>query len=214
MTGTLEPRVRELLREAAEWRMLGLLLECPGDDWRRRIADLAATLSDPALLAAAELAREQGSEGLYHSIFGPGGPAPPREVSYCDSLQLGLLLSELEAYYRAFAYEPVTGEAADHVSVEAGFIAFLHLKEAYALASENSEQASVTADAAARFVKEHLSWIAEPLSAALCESGIGYLEAAGQALVVRVGPSRQRMSIPDGQLAAAEDGSDFCCTAE
>lgn len=214
MTVALDARAQELLREAAEWRLIGLLLECPGEGWRERIAEVTATVSDPALLSAAGLAREQAGEGLYHSIFGPGGPAPPREVSYCDSLQLGLLLSELAAYYRAFAYAPVTSEAADHVAVEAGFIGFLRLKEAYAQASGNSEQASITADAARQFVEEHLSRIAEPLRSALGESNVGYLEAAAQALFERVGPAPQRMPIPDGPPPAAEDGSSFCCQSD
>ena len=33
---TLERPVEELLREAADWRLIGLLLECPSAEWRIR----------------------------------------------------------------------------------------------------------------------------------------------------------------------------------
>lgn len=188
MTATLDLRAQQLLAEAAEWRLLGLLLECPGEEWRRRLDASAGSVADPALRAAARQAMEEAAEGVYHSIFGPGGPAPPREVAYSESLQPGLLLAELEAYYEAFAYRPDTREAADHVAVEAGFIAFLRLKEAYALASGNHEQASVAREAAGRFLHEHLSRIAGPLNAALGGSGIAYLKTAARALLDRASP--------------------------
>jgi hypothetical protein len=44
--------------------------------------------------------------------------------SYHQTVQLGYLLSELQAYYSAFAFQPLTNEPPDHVSVETGFIAF------------------------------------------------------------------------------------------
>ena len=66
----------QLLGEAAEWRLLGLLFECPLPNWREQMDALAAEVVDADLKAAAEAARLEASEGLYHSIFGPGGPAP------------------------------------------------------------------------------------------------------------------------------------------
>jgi hypothetical protein len=92
-------------------------------------------------------------------------------------------MSELTGYYEAFGYCPASAEACDHVSVEAGFIGYLHLKEAYALACGSSEQAGITAEAAQSFIDAHLASIAEPLGEILSGTGIRYLELAGQALI-------------------------------
>lgn len=211
MTPEVDGRVLNLIRQSAEWRLLSLLLECPSDSWRAQVSDLASTVKDPLLSDACKQALEQADEGLYHSAFGPGGPAAPREVSYSDSVQLGYLLSELEAYYEAFAYRPRTGEAADHISVETGFMAFLFLKEAYALTSGHAESASITADAGRDFQREHLSWIVEPLAARLEDSSIGYLAATGRALLERVGPSRQRMAYPGNVLPVIPAEAEFVC---
>ena len=110
MTTDIDSRTRALLNEAAEWRLLSLLFECPSGNWRAQVEQVSRETSDPQLRKCASLALEQASEGLYHSTFGPGGPAPPREVSYSDTLQFGSLMSELETYYEAFGYHPRTKE--------------------------------------------------------------------------------------------------------
>jgi nitrate reductase assembly molybdenum cofactor insertion protein NarJ len=197
VTAAIDPRSRDLLAAAAEWRLLSLLFDCPEGAWREQVAALAGEVADSGLCACARLALEQASPGLYHSSCGPGGPAALREVSYCDALQFGHLMAELRAYYDAFGYQPCTGEAPDHASVEAGFVSFLRMKEAFAHESGDSEHASVTAEAAARFCQEHICWMAEPLAARLAESGLGYLADAGQALLKRVGP------VPRGRATTA-----------
>jgi nitrate reductase assembly molybdenum cofactor insertion protein NarJ len=185
-----EAKALELLREAAEWRLIGLLLACPQGDWQTQVAALAAEVHDKQLTAAAAAARQEAGEGLYHTTFGPGGPAAPREISHREYLVPGPSLSELSACYDAFAYRPATDEPPDHVAVEADFIAYLRLKEAYAVARDDDEQTAVTAEAARRFVEDHLSSIAEPLALSLAASGISYLRLAAAALLRRVGPPR------------------------
>lgn len=177
----------ELLREAAEWRLIGLLFESPTGDWSTQVEQLAAEISDDDLMSAAAAARPEATAGLYHSTFGPGGPAAPREVSYRPTVLPGVLLSELGAHYRAFAYAPATDEPPDHVAVMAGFIGYLRLKEAYAQARGNTEQAAVCAAAAQRIIAEHLSWLAGPLAESLSASGIRYLALAAAALLRRTG---------------------------
>ena len=76
----MDARVHALLRQAAEWRLIGLLFECPAGTWRDDIGDLL-------LGSAVTHALEEASEGLCHSTFGPGGPAPPREVTYVKAVQ-------------------------------------------------------------------------------------------------------------------------------
>ena len=212
----MDTRTHALLRQAAEWRLIGRLFECPAGTWRDDIVALARESDDALLGAAVTHALEEASEGLYHSTFGPGGPAPPREVTYVKAIQLGYLLSELTACYDAFAYQPVTRESPDHVSVEAGFVGYLRLKEAYAVTRGDEEQAAVTADAAATFVREHLSALAEPLAATLDASGVAYLAEAARALVARVGPPPSAAASPDGArlfpvIQPLEDEDEIAC---
>jgi len=188
----LDLKQQTLLQEAAQWRLISMLFECPAGGWQEMLTTLVSIVADPDLREATEAAQAEASEGLYHSVFGPGGPAPPREVSYHDHLELGGLMSELAGYYDAFGYRPATQEPDDHVAVEAGFVGYLHLKEAYVRACEDFARAEVTADAARHFVEDHLSAMAEPLAAILEGSGIRYLALACQALVRRTGPRRKQ----------------------
>jgi len=197
----------QLIREAGEWRLIGLLFECPSAQWFGEVGALAQEVDDALLRQAAESAKTEASEGLYHSTFGPGGPAPPREASYQDTVQLGYLISEIEAYYNAFAYRPTCAEPADHVATETGFVAYLRLKQAYALSEGLEESADVAADAAARFVKEHLASIAEPLAASLAESGVAYLKDASAVLLRRTGPG---LKLPVLQDPLVNDESVEC----
>jgi nitrate reductase assembly molybdenum cofactor insertion protein NarJ len=180
---TLGNNQRGLIEDSARWRLISMLFECPADGWREALTALASGISDPDLREAAVAAQAEASDGLYHSLFGPGGPASPREVSYRKGVELGGLMSELTGYYNAFGYDPVSQEACDHVAIEAGFIAYLRLKEAYAQACEDSEHAEVTADAAEHFIKDHLLAIAEPFANLLTQADIRYLVLAGRALV-------------------------------
>jgi nitrate reductase assembly molybdenum cofactor insertion protein NarJ len=180
---TLGNHQRVLIEDSARWRLLSMLLECPVDGWCQALTALAAEVPDPDLREAAAAAQAEASEGLYHSLFGPGGPASPREVSYRKGVESGGLLSELTGYYNAFGYDPASLEACDHVAVEAGFVGYLRLKEAYAQACADSEHDELTADAAGHFIQDHISAMAEPLAARLDQAGVHYLALASQALV-------------------------------
>ncbi len=182
-----DPSQRERLLEAAEWRLLGLLFEPPSPAWREQVRALMSETASAPLRAAAQAALEEARENLFHTVFGPGGSAPAREVSCTHAVELGSLMAELTAYYDAFGYRPAIAEPPDHVAVEVGFIAYLRLKEAYALACEDPERAQLTAEAADRFLRQHLRVLAGPLASALRSSGIGYLELAGQELMRRAG---------------------------
>jgi nitrate reductase assembly molybdenum cofactor insertion protein NarJ len=214
-TSGLSDTVKALVSDAAEWRMLQLLFQCPSEEWRKKLNSLAKEMRDADLAEAAVCGVRDASEGVFHSIFGPGGPAPAREASYQGTIQLGYLMSELCAYYDAFAYAPVSAspvpEPPDHVSVEAGFMSFLRLKQAFALSSGAEDEALITADAADRFLREHISNIAEPLSFALEHSGQKYLELSGKALLRRAGPARQQMFDILDQEESASGGCSFEC---
>lgn len=206
----MNPEAERLLRDAANWRMLGLLFECPDPAWRESVASISHEVDDPEIAAAAEYALREASEGLYHSTFGPGGPAPPREVSYTDSVELGYLMSEVAEYYDAFAFRPATFEAPDHVAVEVGFVAYLRMKQAFALTEGDDEGANIAAAAAKRFTGDHLARLGEPLANALEASGIPYLVGAGRALASRTGPCPPRRVLPDGILPVLQESSFSC----
>lgn len=203
---TAESETSVLLRQAAEWRLMGLLFESPGQGWSKQVAALAGQVDDETLVAAAAAGREQASPTLYHSTFGPGGPAAPREVSYREGLMAGQFISELRAYYEAFAYAPPIPEPPDHIAVEAGFLGYLCLKTAYARFREHEEQALVASEAARHFLDEHLCHIAEPLATSLESSGIDYLALASRALRERV-PPRRREPVAASPCSA-------CCEVE
>lgn len=182
----------KLLNEAAEWRLLSLLFDCPNNEWFGQVEALGDQVSDDRLKRAARAAQSEATEGVFHSTFGPGGPAPGREVSYRGWVQPGYLLSELNSYYDAFFYKPVTHEVPDHVAVETGFLSFLKLKELYALECRDAANAEITADAASAFTSEHLSKYAQTLSKLLSASGYDYLKLAGEVFFERVGPDQDK----------------------
>lgn len=181
-------RTQELLSEAAALRLLGLLLERPREGWRQEIESLRREVRDAEISAAVEAAQEEASEGLYLALLGPGGIVSPREVSYRGMNDPGQVLSDIRAFYEAFAFGPETEEAPDHIAVEAGFMGYLRLKEAYARARGNKEEAEIAAQGAARFREEHLSTLAWPLADRLEKTEVQYLSLAARALAHRTGP--------------------------
>ena len=158
----------ELLVLAASWRLASLLLERPRPEWKSEIARLAAEVSDPRLTGCAAQA-DQASEEVYHRLFGPAGAISPREVSYCGFEDPGRLLAQLSAFYHAFSFNPQREESIDHVSVEAGFVGYLFLKEAYARMRNAAASAAIARDARERFFREHLARSAR----GMLERGVG-----------------------------------------
>jgi nitrate reductase assembly molybdenum cofactor insertion protein NarJ len=147
---------RELLAMAASWRLASLLLERPRPEWKVEIARLAAEVSDPRLPPCAADAA-QATEECYHRLFGPAGAVSPREVSYCGFEDPGRLIAKLSAFYHAFSFSPRREESIDHVSVEAGFVGYLFLKEAYARMRKAAAAAAIAKEARERFLSEHLA---------------------------------------------------------
>ncbi|MGE5306921.1 MAG: molecular chaperone TorD family protein [Alphaproteobacteria bacterium] len=155
MTSAGVPATEALLAHAAAWRLASLLLERPRPQWRTEITQLAAEVDAPKLrCSAAET--EQATEELYHRLFGPGGAVSPREVSYCGLEDPGQVMAQLASFYQAFSFTPRREESIDHISVEAGFVGYLFLKEAYAELQGDAEAGGITKDARERFIHEHL----------------------------------------------------------
>ena len=163
MKDSSEINSRELLASAASWRLASLLLERPRPEWKIEIARLAAEVSDPRLAPCAADAA-QATEECYHRLFGPAGAVSPREVSYCGFEDPGRLIAELSAFYHAFSFNPRREESIDHVSVQAGFVGYLFLKQAYAQMERDFTAAVITRDARERFAKEHVARCAQGMS--------------------------------------------------
>jgi hypothetical protein len=208
---TLDEQTTQRLRDAAAWRVLGRLFECPDDHWRADITTLARELDMEEVSRVATAIDDSATPGHYHSIFGPGGPAPAREASYYDAVELGSLMSELAAYYDAFSYAPRNDDPLDHVAVEVNFVSYLKFKEAYALARGHQEQAEIAARAAATFVADHLTRIAVPLARLLAASNIDYLARASALLAERVGPRSGPLRLPVLQPNVSPDDEDLAC---
>jgi nitrate reductase assembly molybdenum cofactor insertion protein NarJ len=160
MTASSELHARELVAQAAAWRLAALLLERPRPGWHQEIQKLSSEVGDRQLAACASHA-DQGSEEKYHRLFGPGAAVSPREVSYSGFEDPGRLMAELNAFYHAFAFEPRREEPVDHLSVEAGFIAYLFLKQAYAQVRGDVDAAAVALRARDQFMEGHLGRCAQ-----------------------------------------------------
>jgi hypothetical protein len=208
----LDPRLQELLRKAAAWRMIGLLFERPRQGWREEVQRLSGEVSDPEISVAADAARGEATEGLYLAVLGPGGVASPREVAYRGMGDPGQILSDIMAFYEAFAFRPEAEEPPDHVSVEAGFMGYLCLKQAYARVRGREDEAETAAQAAARFCEEHLSGLAWPLGDRLDNTGVRYLALAGRALAERAGPRPVPKSVGETPLPSCESDCPLDCS--
>lgn len=184
-SGILESGVVDHLRSAAEWRLLALALECPGETWQAQMDDLGAEVEDADLKQLAQHARQEAAPELYHTVFGPGGPAAPREVSYVRSIQPGQVIADVQAFYDAFAYCPTLDEPPDHIAVELGFLGYLHLKAAYAASCGDEERTATATGAMLRFTARHLASVAVPLAKLLETSEIRYLALAAAAILRR-----------------------------
>lgn len=203
---------RHLLEDAACWRLVGLLLERPrGPVWQAEALALAREVHDDALASAAEAAAG-ADEGRYLAAIGPEGRVSGREGGHDRASDPGRLLSDLQAHYQAFDYEPASAEPPDHVSVEAGFVSHLRLKEAGACAGGENEAAETTAQTTARFLEEHVATWAGPLAEALREAADPHLAAAAEAAFRRVGPLRHLSRSPT--LDVDLDACAALCCAE
>ncbi|HEY3324935.1 MAG TPA: molecular chaperone TorD family protein [Planctomycetota bacterium] len=180
----------QLLQETAAWRLIGLLFEVPtAADWRQDVNALASEIAAEDVQQAAQAAILDASEGLYHAAIAPSGRVSLREVTYRQSMTPGQFLSEIAAFYKAFAYQPSLKEAPDHIAIQIGFISYLRMKEAFSLVHGNAEEASIAADAARKFADEHLKTLASRVAEALQNCPARYLQLAAEAVVRRVGVS-------------------------
>jgi hypothetical protein len=200
-------RTQDALLMAADWRLLGLLLERPRPGWIEEVRALAAETRDVGLREAAACGAE-ATEGEYLALLGPGGLASPREAGYVGMQDPAWVLSEVARFYDAFAFTPRAEDPCDHVAVEVGFVAYLHLKEAFALEAGDVEAAATTRTARAEFLAEHLARIARPLADRLAPALGTPLARVVLQLAARVPPPPAATAVSPPQ----DDGSVTCGT--
>jgi hypothetical protein len=205
------PRAKSGMRdvaEAAEWRLLGLLLQRPRSGWREEVAALGREVADRRLAAAA-VAAETADEGFYLALLGPGGLVSPRAVSYQAFADPGGILSEIAGYHEAFAFRPRVEDPPDHVGVLCDFVGYLRFKEAYARARGESEAAQLAAEARRHVVETHLAPIACALADIFAAAPPSYLRDTVRLLRARV-PFVAPQLLGPGAEDEAECGA---CTA-
>ena len=198
--GEIASGARIAVAAAAEWRLLGLLLERPRAGWHEEVAQLGCEAGEAAMREVAETAGD-AREGEYLALLGPGGAVSPREVAYRGLEDPGRVLADLATAYQAFAFRPRAEDPIDHIAVEVAFVAYLFLKEGFALASGDVEAAETTAAARGAFVTEHVATIAAPLAERLAAAGPSRLARAAALVAARV-PHREAPALapdlPDG----------------
>lgn len=199
--------MNSLLVDAARWRLLGLLFERPRVGWHAEVRALATEVNEPRFEQAAQAAADAG-EGSYLAALGPGAAVSPREVAYRPMGDPGSILAELRAFYEAFGYDPRVEDPPDHVAVQAGFVGFMKLKQAYAAAQGDAEAEATTREATARFIEAHLADFAGELARRLTPAAPGHLERAA-AILDEICPGK-RDPLP---LVSAENGTDLFCDA-
>jgi hypothetical protein len=205
MKQQMSAEARLALQQAAEWRLLGLLLHRPHGGWWSDIEALASEVEDAQLKQAAQSARK-ATESEYLAILGPGGSVSPREVAYRGMHDPGQILADIAAFHRAFGFAPRGEDPIDHVAVAAGFIGYLHLKVAYAQSHGNREAAQTAALAAERYLELHLCAYAAPLAERLVGSSLQYASMAAELLAARAGQ-------PPESSQAESDPSELTCGA-
>lgn len=193
-----------LITTAAEWRLISLLLQRPRPGWLEEVGALAREVRDERLCAAAAAACD-ATEGAYLRLIGPGGAVSPREVASQPFQDPGHLLAQLATTYGAFAFHPRVEDPIDHVAVEADFVGYLFLKEAFASARGDAEAAATTAAARSSFIESHLAILAATLARRLQSAGTSYLLPTAQLLAARV-PACQPVPLPP----AAGGALDVC----
>jgi nitrate reductase assembly molybdenum cofactor insertion protein NarJ len=184
MATTLNPNQasRRAMAGALDWRLIGLLLERPRSGWIEEAEALAAETRHTDLRDAVQAARG-ATEGTYLSLFAEGGFVSPRETTWRHREDPGQILADIAGFYEAFAFRPRAEDPLDHIAVEAGFIGYLCLKEAQALARDDEESAEITASARRSFIDDHLGQFAEKWAERISATGVPHLCAAAQALV-------------------------------
>jgi nitrate reductase assembly molybdenum cofactor insertion protein NarJ len=154
--GMLSGDNREILTNAAEWRLIALLLERPRQHTLPQMGCFMNEVGDPYLKEIAELACNASDE-VYLPVFGPGGLLPAREVDCVATLDRGRLLSQIGLLYETCSFAPRSDDPYDHIAVEADFISYLYKKEVQALLNDDERKGKAFSAIRQQFIREHFA---------------------------------------------------------
>jgi len=183
---TRESSAAQLLRDAAQWHLLALLLARPTAERKAEARSLANEVGAADLGAVTGAWCDNASEGAYLQLLGPGGLVPAREVAYRPFADPGWVLSDIARHHQAFAFHPGAEEPADHISVLADFVSYLLVKEAYARENTQRGEDELTRNTRQRFVEEHISPVAGRIAERLEACGASDWGAAARILADKV----------------------------
>jgi nitrate reductase assembly molybdenum cofactor insertion protein NarJ len=213
----LDDTTDALLVESARWRLLGLLFERPRTGWHAEVRALASEVRNERLNAAARTTRNV-DEGSYLAVLGPGGTVSPREVAYRRMGDPGKILAGLHAMYEAFGFEPKAEDPPDHVAVQAGFVGFMKLKQAYAAAGNDEAGERMTREAIATFTTEHLGGFVGEMAQRLEDAALEHLARAA-AILGELCPAAPTSRVPlrvlgrQGSGVPDDDDDGLACDA-
>lgn len=186
----------ELLREAAQWHLLSLLLSRPVPERKKEARQLAAETDDARLRGAAIEWCDNADEGGYLHLLGPGGQVPSRAVAYRPFADPGWMLADIARYHEAFGFDPLTEEPPDHIGVLADFGSYLLLKEAYARENADEDSADIARSARERFNDEYLVPVARRMAERLDACGATSWSAAVHLIAEKIPEPRPAAAGP------------------
>jgi nitrate reductase assembly molybdenum cofactor insertion protein NarJ len=168
--------IRQCLEQASFWRAISLLFRSPDAtilaDLRQLVPCLDETLRGDVTRFIHDLS-ESGMEELHFRLLGAAATCPICESDYTPSClgAKGGPIGDIAAFYKAFAFDPAAElrESPDHFCIETSFLAWLHMKEAYALSAGNHDAADTCRAARDTFMIEHFGPFLDSLAARLAE---------------------------------------------
>lgn len=175
------------------------------------LSDTATVIDGGLAERARNLAAPEGASDLealaasYRRLFGHTacGPVSPYETEYGqDALfQQPQEMGDLAGFLRAFGLtlRAEAHERIDHVSCECEFLAFLALKEAYALAQGDDAMAGETRRAGRLFLRDHLGRFGPTFARKLTrEDRGGFYGALGELCLAFLAAECARLRVPPG----------------
>jgi hypothetical protein len=201
---TVTPEVRGILNNAAEWRLIAMLLERPRLHTLPQIGCIAKEILAADLKEIVVLAMN-ATEECYLQYFGPGGLLSPREVAYIGWGDPGKMMSEIGLLYESFSFAPRSEDPSDHIAVEANFISYLYIKEAYALLNQEDENAETAKAVRKKFIEEHFGILLYGLARKLNGSEPVYISKTLTAASTRIEPYAVQ-PVPSVELPAEWTG--------
>lgn len=178
----------ELAEQAGDWSLMRLLLERPGDEWRKRLLAESKDTVDPELTSAVQMAQAEGNDYFHRVLFGPDGLLTSRESDFRFERDRGAVLADLEGMRERFCFSWEGSEPADHILAMIGLMAHMVSLQAEAVRVGSVGEALYLEGIAEWLRRGHLAWFTEQIAAALNATQVCYLSHVAHALEQRILP--------------------------